>query len=151
MAFRGNYDYQLDDRKRVGIPPRYRDDFAGGAVMTPGVERCIQVFTLDGYDAQAAVLGEVPFETEEGRKFRRAFFGKAFDVKQDTQGRLLIPAQLVVHAGLTKDVVVVGAEKCLEIWSKAAWEAQDEDLTATQLAVLNEIGARKKAQNGQVG
>ncbi|HEY4668848.1 MAG TPA: division/cell wall cluster transcriptional repressor MraZ, partial [Tepidiformaceae bacterium] len=79
-------------------------------------------------------------------KARRAFFGNAFDVQKDGQGRLLIPAKLMTYAGLKKDVVVVGTQECLEIWDKALWEGQEEDLTATRLAVLNDIGARKSAQ-----
>jgi len=146
MAFRGNYEYQLDDRNRVAIPPRYREDFGAGAILTPGVEQCIQVYTQEGYDRQAAVLETVPFESEEGRKARRAFFGNAFDVQKDGQGRLLIPSKLMAYAGLKKDVVVVGTQECLEIWDKALWEGQEEDLTATRLAVLNDIGARKAAQ-----
>lgn len=153
MAFRGNYEYQLDDRNRVAIPPRYRDEFAAGAVMTPGVERCIQLWTIDGYEKQEAVLDQVPAESEEGRMFRRALSGLTFDVMKDVQGRLLVPGQLMAWAGLTKDVVVVGARECLEIWDKPAWEAQMGEIASTRLSVLNDIGRRKQqqaqAQTGQ--
>jgi MraZ protein len=145
MAFRGNYEYQLDDRNRVAIPPRYRDDFNAGAVMTPGVERCIQLWTIDGYEQEEAVLDQVPGESQEGREFRRALSGLAFDVMKDGQGRLLIPGKLFEYAGLTKDVVVVGARECLEIWDKPTWEAQMGDLASTRLSVLSEIGRRKQA------
>ncbi len=150
MAFRGNYEYQLDDRNRVAIPPRYREDFNAGAIITPGVERCLQLYTLDGYEQQAAVLEEVPFESEEGRKARRAFFGNAFDTQKDNQGRLLIPQPLIEYAGLGKDVVVVGTKECLEIWDRASWQEQQGDLAATRLSVLNDIGARKAAAHNPV-
>ncbi len=145
MAFRGNYEYQLDDRNRVAIPPRYRDDFNAGAVLTPGVEHCIQLWTIAGYEQEEAVLDEVPPESEEGRMFRRALSGLTFDVAKDGQGRLLVPGKLLEWAGLTKDVVVVGARECIEIWDKPRWEAQMGDLAATRLSVLTDIGRRKQA------
>lgn len=153
MAFRGNFEYQLDDRNRVAIPPRYREDFNAGSVMTPGVERCIQVWTLEGYEHQEAVLDEVPVESTDGRMFRRALSGYTFDVPKDAQGRLLIPPRLMEYAGLVKDVVVVGARECLEIWDKAAWESQFDELAATRSSVMDEIGRRKRtkapAQQGE--
>jgi len=145
MAFRGNYEYQLDDRKRVAIPPRYRDDFIAGAVVTPGVERCIQLWTIQGYEKEEALLDQVPGESQDGRMFRRALSGLAFDVTMDGQGRLVIKAPLLDYAGLTKDIVVVGARECLEVWDKAIWEAQMGDLVSTRLSVLDEIGRRKLA------
>ena len=145
MAFRGNFPYQMDDRNRVALPPRYRDQFAAGAVLVPGVDPFIEVWTVDGYDAQEKVLDEVDFESDEGRKFRRALDGYAFDVQLDSQHRVLIPPLLVGHAQLSKEVVVVGTRECLEIWDKARWEAQFETLRATRQEVLAEIGARKKA------
>lgn len=150
MSFRGNYDYQLD-KSRVAIPPRYRDEFNAGIVLTPGVDRCIEVYTIEGYERQAAVLEEVAFESEEGRKARRAFMGQAWDTQKDQAGRFQINAWLIGYAGLKKDVVVVGADRCLEIWDKEVWEAQQPELFTTRQAVLNEIGARKNAQRQNTG
>ncbi len=145
MAFRGNFEYQLD-RGRVAIPPRYREDFNAGSVMTPGVEPCIQVWTPDGYERHELLLDQVPIELSNGRMFRRALSGYTFDVPKDGQGRLLIPPRLIEYAGLKKDVVVVGARECLEIWDKATWEAQFDELAATRSAMLDDIGRRKQEQ-----
>ncbi len=155
MSFRGNYEYQLD-RGRVAIPPRYREDFNAGAVMIPGVERCIEIWTLEGYESHEALLDEVPIELANGRMFRRAVSGYTFDVQKDAQGRLLIPPRLIEYAGLTKDVAVVGARECLEVWDRGAWEAQLDALAATRSEVLGEIGLRKQqsrlqSAHGQVG
>jgi MraZ protein len=150
--FRGNQEYQLDDRNRVAIPARYRDHFNAGAVLTPGLERCVAVYTVEGYEARAAVLEQVAAESEEGRKLRRAFFGNSFDVQKDNQGRLLIPAKLMTYAGLQakSDVMIVGTQECLEIWDKTMWDAQEEDFTGAFVAVVNRIGAMKnRAFNGQ--
>ena len=134
MAFRGNYSYQLDDRNRVSLPPRYREEFRDGAVLTPGVDGCVEVYTADAYDEQAAAFAALSAQSEAGRLARRAFAGAAYDVPRDNQGRILIPQKLLAHAGLKKDVVVVGTYECLEIWDKDAWETQEASMAETRAA-----------------
>lgn len=152
MSFRGSQPYQIDDRSRVPIPPRYRPAFLEGAVLVPGTENCIEVYTVDGWDEQAAVLDQVPMESEEARQAHRAFFANSTDAPCDTQGRIVIPAQLREYAGLRKDVIVAGIKDRLEIWDKDAWDAQQPDLQATRRSVLSDIGRRKQqAQLGQAG
>lgn len=147
MAFRGSYDYQLDDRNRVALPPRYREAFVAGAVLTPGVDGCIEVYTPEDYDKQAEVFAAMPAQSADGRIARRAFAGMAYDVPRDNQGRLLIPQKLIAHARLGKDVVVVGAQECLEIWDKAAWNEQEAKLVAAR----EEMYRGGAADNGQAG
>lgn len=147
MAFRGSFDYQLDDRNRVALPPRYRESFRDGAVVTPGVDGCIEVYTPEDYERQAESFAELPAQSEAGKLARRAFSGQAFDVPRDNQGRILIPGKLLTHAGLKKDVVVVGTQECLEIWDKGAWEHEEAKLAAAR-AEMYRAGA---ADNGKAG
>jgi MraZ protein len=135
VAFRGSYPYQLDDRNRVSLPPRYREDFRDGAVLTPGVDGCVEVYTPEAYDRQAEAFAAMSAHSEQGRLARRAFAGAAFDVQRDNQGRILIPQKLLTHANLKKDVVVVGAQECLEIWDKDAWENQEATINETREAM----------------
>ncbi len=124
MLFLGSVEYQMDDRNRVPIPPRYRDQFDAPAVMTSGKEHCVAVYTQAGFDEAAEVVRALPVDSEEGRRARRFFFGNAFPQAKDAQGRLLIPKDLVEYAGLSKDVVVIGLGEWFEIWDKAAWQQQ---------------------------
>lgn len=142
MAFRGNFDYQLDDRNRVALPPKFREAFANGAVLTPGMDGCIEVYTPEGYDREAEIVNRVPAHSELGRKLRRAFFGSAFDVQRDGQGRLLIPARLLSYAGIEKDVMVVGADQRLEIWDRQRWENQEEDLQVARAEAMEQVDAQ---------
>ena len=145
MGFRGNFEYQLDDRNRVALPPRFREAFANGAILTPGVERCIEVYTPEGYDRQAEVVDQVPAQSGEGRRLRRAFFGSSFDVQRDGQGRLLLPPKLIDYAGISKDVVVVGSGEWLELWDKAAWDGQEDELQSTRATTLEKIAQPRDA------
>jgi transcriptional regulator MraZ len=148
MGFRGNFEYQLDDRNRVALPPRFREDFANGAILTPGLEHCIEVYTPEGYDSAAAVVDRIPAHTEQGRRLRRAFHGSSFDVQRDSQGRLLLPPKLIEFAGITKDVVVVGADKHLEIWAKPAWDSQEDELQSTRADALEGLPRADDAHSG---
>ena len=121
MFFLGSVEYQMDDRNRVPIPPRYREQFDAPAVMTSGKERCVAVYTQSGFEEAAAVVRALPVDSEEGRRARRFFFGHAFSQPRDAQSRLLVPRELVEYAGLDKDLVVIGCGEWFEIWDKQTW------------------------------
>ena len=127
MPFLGSVEYQMDDRNRVAIPPKYRDQFDAPAVLTTSKDGCVSVYTQSGFDEAAKVVESRPEDTPEGRRARRFFFGNAFPVAKDGQGRLLIPPKLIEHAGLKKDVVVVGLGGWFEIWDKEAYEALESE------------------------
>lgn len=150
MTFRGNFEYQMDDRNRVALPPRFREAFLSGAVLTPGPDGCIEVYTPAGYEHEARLVDKVPAHTDQGRKLRRAFFGSAFDVSQDGQGRLLIPGKLLSYAGIEKDVVVVGMEQRLEIWARGAWDDQEPGLQSARAMALEQVAQRESALEGEV-
>lgn len=116
--FLGRYDYAMDDRGRVPLPPRYRDLFARGVVISQGSpDPCLRVYTTEGFEGQAALYATEPATRRAGRIARHAFFSRSFPVELDKQGRILIPAALRSYATLESNVVVVGAGEWLEIWS----------------------------------
>ena len=124
MEFLGTADYQMDDRNRVGLPPRYRDQFDAPAIMTTSKDPCIAVYTQEGFEKAAAAVREKYDDSPKGRAAKRYFFGHAYPVGKDAQGRMLIPTNLIEHAGLKKDVVVLGVGEWFEIWDKATWDEQ---------------------------
>ncbi len=144
MRFRGRFEYTVDDKARVALPPRYRAAFEAGAVLLPGAEPCIQVYTQEGFDQRAAVIERLPFESAEGRLARRAFWGSAFDVTKDAQGRILLPEKLLQHAGIRRgaEVVIVGVNECLEIWDRVRWEEQEAQQWAAIPAVMERTAQR---------
>lgn len=124
MVFRGTYEYTIDERGRVAVPPRYRDAFAEGAVLATSSDGCLELYSAADYEEEARQFENVPTSREMGRRLRRGFFARSFDVELDRQGRILIPPHLRTAAGLTGPVVVVGRSECLEIWARDRWEAE---------------------------
>lgn len=147
MHFRGRWDYQLDDRNRVPVPPGYREAFARG-VLCQGTEACIELYTELGWKAQAETLERMPLESEEAREAARAFFGSSSDVQTDGQGRISIPGFLLEHAGIEKDVRVLGRNTCLEIWDRAILDGMNDRLKATHRQVLSTIGKLRQQELG---
>lgn len=119
--FLGTHTPRLDDKGRLFLPAKYRDEVAGGVVITKGQENCLFVFTRAEFAVKAAALQAAPLSAKAARDYARVFFGSAFDEVPDKTGRISIPIGLRTYAGLDRDVVVVGANTRLEIWDAATW------------------------------
>jgi len=122
--FLGRYEYAMDVRGRVPVPPRYRDLFVRGAVLSQGPDPCLRLFTQDSFDQQASLYTAEPATERSGRTTRRSFFAQSFSVELDRQGRILIPGALRQYAGLESNAIVVGSGEWLEIWDPARFESE---------------------------
>jgi MraZ protein len=122
MAFRGTFDHTLDAKNRLTIPAKFRAALSDGVVLSKAIERCVQVWTPEAFDAYvtSALQGAHPL-SEQARKLNRFFAANSLDTELDSAGRVMVPAFLLEHAGLEKEVVVTGAGDCLEVWDRGAW------------------------------
>ncbi|GAA2517320.1 division/cell wall cluster transcriptional repressor MraZ [Pilimelia columellifera] len=125
--FLGTHTPRLDDKGRLILPAKFRDELAGGVVLTKGQERCLYGFPLDEFQRIAGQLRAQPMTHKAARAYSRVFFASAHDEAPDKQGRVTIPAHLRDYAGLDRDLVVIGASSRIEIWDKQAWETYLND------------------------
>ena len=135
-VFLGTHAPRLDDKGRLILPAKFREQLAEGVVVTKGQERCLFVFTAAAFVAKAA--GQAAPETKAGRDFQRLLFAGASDEVPDRTGRITLPAHLRAYAGLTRDCVVTGVNDHLEIWDAETWrtyEAEQEQAYAEQEAL----------------
>lgn len=121
--FLGTHSPRLDEKGRLFLPARFRDELAEGLVVTKGQERCLFVFPIQEFRRVTQALSTAPVTQKTVRDYSRVFFASASQEIPDRQGRVTIPASLRQYAGLSKDCVVIGANTRLEIWDTAAWEA----------------------------
>ncbi len=145
MAFTGNQPYSMDDKNRVPIPPRFREQFRNVALLTTGLEPCVLLYTEEGFDAASAKVRAIPEETEEGRDARRDFFSNSSTSNVDAQGRVRIDDQLLEHAGLApKDAVIVaGVGDYMEIWKKSAWDARRNNRSSARLSETRALATHR--------
>ncbi|HYM58392.1 MAG TPA: division/cell wall cluster transcriptional repressor MraZ [Solirubrobacteraceae bacterium] len=131
MAFHGTFEHTLDAKHRLTVPSKFRGALAGRAFLVRGVDRCISVYPEQTYSAMthSALAGLNPF-SPEARELRRFFNANAEDVELDSAGRVMLPRTHLEHAGIDRQVVILGAGDSLELWDRETWKAYDTDLTA---------------------
>ena len=122
--FYGEFEYKIDEKGRVPIPPRFRGALKDGLVLTPGIEKCITAYSLLEWKKLASELTSSSTTSSKLRKLNRAIFATAFSTQIDGQGRIALPVPLREHAEIMDDVVVTGANTYLEIWNKVHWEEE---------------------------
>lgn len=125
--FVGEYRHSLTERNRVALPKRFRVEIEGSEViLAKGEERCIEGFDKTQWKEMVKQYVGVPFTSEEGRKLRKRVFSSAMLVEVDSQGRVVLPDQLLSWAGLKgkvgEELFVIGVGDHFEIWEKAKWE-----------------------------
>jgi len=122
--FLGEYEYKVDEKGRVPIPPKFERELKDGVVLTPGIEKCISVYTPSEWKKVAATLTTGSVTPSKLRKLNRAIFATAFSLNVDKQRRIALPIPLREYAGIEDEVVVAGANTYLELWNKEQWEEE---------------------------
>jgi transcriptional regulator MraZ len=120
--FLGTHTPRLDDKGRLILPAKFREQLEEGVVVTRGQERCLYVFPVEEFGRLAEQLRQAPVTSKQARDYLRVFLSGASDEAVDKQGRVTIPTQLRTYAGLDRDVAVIGAGQRIEIWDLTAWE-----------------------------
>ena len=138
MAFRGHFDYALDAKNRLTVPPKFRATFADGVVLAKGLEPCIALWTPDAFEAFTdSFLSNLNPLSAERRKLTRFFAGSSFDAELDSAGRVTLNAPLLTHARVDKEVVIVGNLDHLEVWDRKTYE-QDQDALSNEIVEIAE-------------
>ncbi len=122
--FFGEFEYKIDEKGRVPIPPRFRRELKEGVVLTPGIEKCITAYPLSEWKKLAATLTTGSVTRSKLRSLNRAIFATAFSLNIDGQGRIALPIPLRQYAGIEEEVVIAGANNYLELWNKEQWGAE---------------------------
>ena len=138
--FMGEFDHTTDPKGRLIVPSKFREELGDTFVVTKGLDGCLLAYAKPEWDRVTTGLRELSLVNKNGRQFIRFFFAGAAEIEMDKQGRILIPEKLREFAGITKDVVSVGADNKLEIWSKDRYlentDFDDMDEIAEHMAEL---------------
>ncbi|MCA1822716.1 MAG: division/cell wall cluster transcriptional repressor MraZ [Mycobacteriales bacterium] len=137
--FLGTHAPRLDEKGRLFLPAKFRDELADGVVVTKGQERCLYVFPTAEFERITAALREAPVTAKALRDFGRVLFSSASAETPDKQGRITVPQGLRDYAGLRRDCVVIGANTRIEVWDAAAWEAYLTDRESAYSDLAEEV------------
>ena len=125
--FFGTYTPKLDEKGRLFLPAKFREQLAEGLVVTRGQERCLTVWSMPDFTAMTERLREAPVTNKGTRDYVRMLFAAASQDVPDKQGRISIPGVLRDYASLDKEVMVIGAMNRIEIWDPTSWAAYSEE------------------------
>ena len=139
QMFLGTHEPRLDEKGRLILPAKFREELSAGLVITKGQERCLYVFPSAEFATITETLRQAPVTSKNARDYMRVMFAGAHDEIPDRQGRVTIPAGLRTYAGLEKDCVVIGANTRVEIWDNAAWNSYLSDREKGFAEVSEEI------------
>jgi MraZ protein len=125
MLLTGTHPRTLDDKKRMALPKRVREQLGEPDTLfvTPGPDQCLWVYTRQGLEQLAERLDQAPATDAEARIFRRLYFAQTEAVDVDRTGRILVPERLGQFAGIQREVVLIGVRDHLELWDIARWQA----------------------------
>jgi MraZ protein len=140
----GAYEHTIDDKNRLTLPAKYREAFKDGVVVTRGLDGCLFAYRRPDWDrlveSRLAPLDPLSPET---RRLQRFFYAGASEAELDKQGRVMIPAQLIEHAKLGREVVVAGVNDRLEIWDRAAWREELAEVEGSAEDVAERLAAKR--------
>lgn len=122
IMFMGEYQHSIDDKGRLIIPAKFRDQLGANFIATRGLDNCLFVYPSDEWAILEQKLKSLPLMKSDARAFTRFFFSGATECELDKQGRVNIPPHLREYAKLEKECMVLGVSNRVEVWSKSSWE-----------------------------
>ncbi|MGH3022932.1 MAG: division/cell wall cluster transcriptional repressor MraZ [Gaiellaceae bacterium] len=141
----GEYEHTIDDKNRLTLPARFRESLAGGVVVSRGIDSCLDVYTREGWEGSvAARLADLDPFSRETRQMRRLVYSSGVEAELDKQGRVTLPAGLLRQASLGREVVVLGVGDHLEVWDRAAWQTEREDVEGRVEVVAERLATRER-------
>ena len=137
----GEYYHNLDNKGRISVPAKFRDDLGGIFVLSKGLDNCLYAYSSKEWDTFKEEL--LLMRGHDAQKIRRFFFSGATECEIDSQGRVVLPPQFRTYAELEKEVVIVGVSNRAEIWNKDRWEKyiSDSSFDSAEIAkAMEEMG-----------
>ncbi len=120
--FLGEYQYNVDEKNRLAIPAKFRNELKQGVVVTRGLDGCLFVYNKAEWNKLVEKIANLPLTQSKARTFARMMLMGAMEIKLDKLGRIVLPEYLKKFANLKKKVVIGGVYNRLEIWDMQNWQ-----------------------------
>ncbi|MDE2817777.1 MAG: division/cell wall cluster transcriptional repressor MraZ [Chloroflexota bacterium] len=121
--FLGEFQHTVDQKGRLAIPAKFRDELADGAVVTRGFDKCLVIYPRNEWEALAEKVSRLPQTQPNVRTLSRLLYSGAVDLSLDSQGRTILPQFLREYAGIDANVAVIGLYQRIEVWCLKDWNA----------------------------
>ncbi len=139
VPLKGEYLHSIDSKGRLIVPAKLRDDLGENFVVTKGLDNCLFAYPLDSWKVLEDKIKALPLA--KSRDLQRFYMSSATDCELDSQGRILISANLRKYASLTKSVTIIGVSERVEIWDTQRWEEYNNNITSESIEIaMEELG-----------
>lgn len=132
----GRYEYNIDQKGRISIPSKMREELGGKFVVSKGLDDCLKIYPMAEWDKLMQTITNLPFAKQ--RIPMRFYCEKSQENELDKQGRFCLSQELRDFAGLTDTAVIIGMYNTIEIWNKERWEKVAEELTTENIESMME-------------
>jgi MraZ protein len=138
----GEHDHSLDDKNRLTLPAKLRDELGDGVVVTVGIDGCLSAYAAPEWEQLAGRIRGLDPLSRESRMMQRHFFAQAVRADLDKQGRMVLPSRLLESAGISREVTVAGVYDHLEIWDRAKWREHLHEVEGSAEHVAERLANR---------
>src|SRR4051812_7024591 len=143
LAFLGQFEYTLDAKNRLTIPPKFRGPLSDGVVLAKELDPCISVWPLGGWHAHTEqLLGSRDQLDEDTRDLQRLLHAGAYEGQLDAAGRIMLPQALIERVGLDREISLIGNLNLIELWDRAAWAKRQPELDAQAADIAKRLSRR---------
>ncbi|HSX57821.1 MAG TPA: division/cell wall cluster transcriptional repressor MraZ [Candidatus Saccharimonadales bacterium] len=120
--FLGHYSHRLDQKNRVSIPKKFREQLLAGCIITRGLDGCLFLYSIEAWEKLSESIQRLPLTGADARAFSRYIFSAAEETTFDPLGRIKIPEYLLLYSKINKEVSIIGVGDRVEIWSRQKYE-----------------------------
>jgi MraZ protein len=138
--FLGEYNHNLDEKGRLAIPVKFRNDLFEGGVVTRGLDNCLFLYTKKEWEVIAKKISSLPVSQKNSRAYSRLMLAGAMEIELDKQGRVVLPEYLRKYAELNKKAVIAGLYNRVEIWDEQKWEVYKKETESQSDDIAEKLG-----------
>ncbi len=135
----GKYQNSLDDKGRMIVPAKYREELGDTCVLTKGMDKCLYIYPVSKWEMFTEKMSSLPTSDTSVRAFVRHFYANAVECDIDKQGRITLPQELRQYANMEKELITVGLLDKIEIWAKEQWYAEKSIMELTPKDVAEKM------------
>ncbi len=135
----GEFFPSLDEKGRVNMPVKLREDLGEQFIITKGLDGCLAAYSMPQWEAISAKVAALPLA--KARDLKRFMFSAATMVNPDKQGRVLLSPPLREYASINKELAVIGASDHVELWDRETWVSRKQKIDSDDMAfAMDELG-----------
>lgn len=135
----GSYEHKMDEKGRLILPVKFRQELGSPVLCTVGIEKCVAVYSLDGWKKLISSLEELPYSKSKSRNFKRVLFSMASEVIPDKAGRIVLSPMLREYAEIDDDVTVMGLSDRVELWKSEKWNDHRDFVVEDLSKMIEEV------------